>query len=247
MWKELNPLRPHKEEIKMRKRSKKYVEAVNKVDRTKMYSKEEAIKLVKETSTSSFDGSIEVAIRLNLDTKKADQQLRGAIVLPKGTGKDKKVLVIARGPKAQEARDAGADFVGDTDMLEKIEKENWFEFDTMVATPDMMPLLGKLGRVLGPKGLMPNPKTGTVTMDVAKAVEEVKAGKVEYRTDSFGNVHGVIGKASISQEDLLANLDAFVAQILRVKPATLKGEYVKNISIASTMGPGIKIENNFDK
>ena len=247
MWKELNPLRPHKEEIKMRKRSKKYVEAVNKVDRTKMYSKEEAIKLVKETSTSSFDGSIEVAIRLNLDTKKADQQLRGAIVLPKGTGKDKKVLVIARGPKAQEARDAGADFVGDTDMLEKIEKENWFEFDTMVATPDMMPLLGKLGRVLGPKGLMPNPKTGTVTMDVAKAVEEVKAGKVEYRTDSFGNVHGVIGKASFSEEDLLANLDAFVAQILRVKPATLKGDYIKNISIASTMGPGIKVDNTFDK
>ena len=231
----------------MRKRSKKYVEAVNKVDRTKMYSKEEAIKLVKETSTSSFDGSIEVAIRLNLDTKKADQQLRGAIVLPKGTGKNLKVLVIARGPKAQEARDAGADYVGDTDMLEKIEKENWFDFDTMVATPDMMPLLGKLGRVLGPKGLMPNPKTGTVTMDVAKAVEEVKAGKVEYRTDSFGNVHGVIGKASFSEEDLLANLDAFVAQILRVKPATLKGDYVKNISIASTMGPGIKIENTFDK
>ena len=231
----------------MRKRSKKYIEAINKVDRTKMYSKEEAVKLVKETSTSSFDGSIEVAIRLNLDTKKADQQLRGAIVLPKGTGTDKKVLVIARGPKAQEARDAGADFVGDTDLLEKIEKENWFEFDTMVATPDMMPLLGKLGRVLGPKGLMPNPKTGTVTMDVRKAVEEVKAGKVEYRTDSFGNVHGVIGKASFSEEDLLANLEAFVAQILRVKPATLKGEYVKNISIASTMGPGIKIENTFDK
>ena len=231
----------------MRKRSKKYIEAINKVDRTKMYSKEEAVKLVKETSTSSFDGSIEVAIRLNLDTKKADQQLRGAIVLPKGTGKDKKVLVIARGPKAQEARDAGADFVGDTDRLEKIEKENWFEFDTMVATPDMMPLLGKLGRVLGPQGLMPNPKTGTVTMDVAKAVEEVKAGKVEYRTDSFGNVHGVIGKASFSEEDLLANLDAFVAQILRVKPATLKGDYIKNISIASTMGPGIKVDNTFDK
>ena len=231
----------------MRKRSKKYIEAVNKIDRTKMYSKEEAVKLVKETSTSSFDGSIEVAIRLNLDTKKADQQLRGAIVLPKGTGKNLRVLVIARGPKVQEARDAGADYVGDTDMLEKIEKENWFDFDTMVATPDMMPLLGKLGRVLGPKGLMPNPKTGTVTMDVAKAVEEVKAGKVEYRTDSFGNVHGVIGKASFSEEDLLANLDAFVAQILRVKPATLKGDYVKNISIASTMGPGIKIENTFDK
>ena len=231
----------------MKKRSKKYVEAINKIDRTKAYSKEEAVKLVKETSISSFDGSVEIAMRLNLDTKKADQQLRGAIVLPKGTGKTQRVLVIARGPKAQEAKDAGADFVGDTDMLEKIEKENWFEFDTMVATPDMMPLLGKLGKVLGPKGLMPNPKTGTVTMDVAKAVEEVKAGKVEYRTDSYGNVHGVIGKASFSEEDLLANLDAFVAQILRVKPASLKGDYVKNITIASTMGPGIKIENNFDK
>ena len=231
----------------MKKRSKKYVEAVNKVDRTKTYSKEEAVKLVKETSISSFDGSVEIAMRLNLDTKKADQQLRGAIVLPKGTGKTQRVLVIARGPKAQEAKDAGADFVGDTDMLEKIEKENWFEFDTMVATPDMMPLLGKLGKVLGPKGLMPNPKTGTVTMDVQKAVEEVKAGKVEYRTDSFGNVHGIIGKASFSEEDLLANLEAFVAQILRVKPATAKGDYIKNITIASTMGPGIKVENSFDK
>ena len=231
----------------MKKRSKKYVEALSKFDKSNIYTKEEAVKLVKETSTSSFDGSIEIAMRLNLDTKKADQQLRGAIVLPKGTGKTNRVLVVARGPKAAEAKEAGADFVGDTDILEKIEKENWFEFDTMIATPDMMPLLGKLGKVLGPKGLMPNPKTGTVTMDVARAVEEVKAGKVEYRTDSFGNVHGVIGKASFSEEDLLANLDAFVAQILRVKPATLKGEYVKNISIASTMGPGIKIENNFDK
>ena len=156
----------------MKKRSKKYTEVLSKIDKTKAYAKEEAVKLVKETSISSFDGSIEVAMRLNLDTKKADQQLRGAIVLPKGTGKTKKVLVIARGPKAQEAKDAGADYVGDTDMLEKIEKENWFDFDTMIATPDMMPLLGKLGRVLGPKGLMPNPKTGTVTMDVKKAVEE---------------------------------------------------------------------------
>ena len=231
----------------MKKRSKKYTEAVSKIEKNKLYSKEEAVKLVKETSTSSFDGSVEVAMRLNLDTKKADQQLRGAITLPKGTGKVNRVLVIARGPKAQEAKDAGADFVGDVDMLEKIEKENWFEFDTMVATPDMMPLLGKLGRVLGPKGLMPNPKTGTVTMDVAKAVEEVKAGRVEYRTDSFGNVHGVIGKVSFSEEDLLANLNAFVSTIIKVKPATAKGEYIKNISIASTMGPGIKVENNFDK
>ena len=231
----------------MRKRGKKYTEALSKMEKNKVYTKEEAVKLVKETSTTSFDGSVEVALRLNLDTKKADQQLRGAIVLPKGTGKTNRVLVVAKGPKAAEAKEAGADFVGDTDILEKIEKENWFEFDTMIATPDMMPLLGKLGKVLGPKGLMPNPKTGTVTLDVKKAVEEVKAGRVEYRTDSFGNVHGVIGKVSFSEADLLANLDAFVSQMLRIKPATVKGEYIKNISISSTMGPGIKVENNFDK
>ena len=229
----------------MKKRSKKYTEALSKIDKSKMYTKEEAVKLVKETSISSFDGSVEIAMRLNLDTKKADQQLRGAIVLPKGTGKTKKVLVIARGPKAQEAKDAGADYVGDTDMLEKIEKENWFDFDTIIATPDMMPLLGKLGRVLGPKGLMPNPKTGTVTMDVGKAVEEVKAGRVEYRTDSYGIIHSIIGKVSFSEDDLLANLEAFVGQIIRIKPVTVKGDYIKSISISSTMGPGIKIENNF--
>ena len=231
----------------MKKRSKKYTEAMSKVERNKAYTKEEAVKLVKETSTSSFDGTVEVAIRLNIDTKKADQQLRGAIVLPKGTGKTTKVLVIAKGEKANQAKEAGADYVGDTDMLEKIEKENWFDFDTMIATPDMMPLLGKLGRVLGPKGLMPNPKTGTVTLDVAKAVQEVKAGRVEYRADSFGIIHGVIGKVSFSEEDLMENLNAFVSAILRVKPATVKGDYVKSISIASTMGPGIKVENNFDK
>ena len=231
----------------MKKRSKKYTEALSKIEKGKVYTKEEAIKLVKETSISSFDGSVEIAMRLNLDTKKADQQLRGAIVLPKGTGKTQRVLVIARGPKAKEAQDAGADYVGDVDLLEKIEKENWFEFDTMIATPDMMPLLGKLGRVLGPKGLMPNPKTGTVTLDIAKAVDEVKAGRVEYRTDSFGNIHGVIGKVSFSEEDLLANMDAFVSQILRIKPATVKGDYIKNISVSSSMGPGIKVEINFDK
>ena len=231
----------------MKKRSKKYTEAMSKVERNKVYTKEEAVKLVKETSTSSFDGTVEIAMRLNIDTKKADQQLRGAIVLPKGTGKTTKVLVIAKGEKATQAKEAGADYVGDVDMLEKIEKENWFDFDTMIATPDMMPLLGKLGRVLGPKGLMPNSKTGTVTLDVAKAVSEVKAGRVEYRADSFGIVHGVIGKVSFSEEDLMENLNAFVSAILRVKPATVKGDYVKSISIASTMGPGIKVENNFDK
>ena len=229
------------------KRSKKYTEALSKIEKNKVYSKEEAVKLVKETSISSFDGSVDVAIRLNLDTKKADQQLRGAIVLPKGTGKTAKVLVIAKGPKATEAKEAGADYVGDTDMLDKIEKENWFDFDTIIATPDIMPALGKLGKVLGPKGLMPNPKTGTVTMDVKKAVEDVKSGKVEYRTDTFGIIHSVIGKVSFSEEDLLANLNAFVSTILKVKPASVKGDYVKSISISSTMGPGIKVENNFDK
>ena len=229
------------------KRSKKYTEALSKIEKTKVYSKEEAVKLVKETSISSFDGSVEIAMRLNLDTKKADQQLRGAIVLPKGTGKTAKVLVIAKGPKATEAKEAGADYVGDTDMLDKIEKENWFDFDTIIATPDMMPALGKLGKVLGPKGLMPNPKTGTVTMDVKKAVEDVKSGKVEYRTDSFGIIHSIIGKVSFSEEDLLANLNAFVSTILKIKPASVKGDYVKSISISSTMGPGIKVENNFDK
>ena len=231
----------------MKKRSKKYTEAFSKIEKGKVYSKEEAVKLVKETSTSKFDGSVEIAMRLNLDTKKADQQLRGAIVLPKGTGKSVRVLVIAKGENAKKAQAAGADYVGDIDMIEKIEKENWFEFDTMIATPDMMPLLGKIGRVLGPRGLMPNPKTGTVTLDVEKAISEVKAGRVEYRTDSYGNVHGIIGKVSFSEEDLLENLEAFVKTILKVKPTTAKGEYVKNISISSTMGPGIKVENSFDK
>ncbi len=231
----------------MKKRGKKYTEAISKLEKNKVYSKEEAIKLVKETSISSFDASVEVAMRLNLDTKKADQQLRGAIVLPKGTGKTNRVLVIAKGDKANQAREAGADYVGDVDMLEKIEKDNWFDFDTMIATPDMMPLLGKLGKILGPKGLMPNPKTGTVTVDVAKAVNEVKAGRVEYRTDSYGNIHGVIGKTSFSDEDLLLNLNAFVSHIIKLRPASVKGDYVKNISISSTMGPGIKVENSFDK
>lgn len=230
------------------KKSKKYVEASKKVEKTKAYTLEEAVKLVKETSITNFDSSVEIAIRLNLDTKKADQQLRGAIVLPNGTGKTKKVLVIARGDNAKKAVEAGADFVGDTDMLEKIEKENWFGFDVMIATPDMMPLLGKLGRVLGPKGLMPNPKTGTVTTDVEKAVKDVKAGRVEYRTDSFGNIHGIIGNTTFTEEALLENLNAFVAVLLKVKPATVKGDYIKNVSISTTMGPGIKIAiNSFDK
>ena len=232
----------------MKKRSKKYVEALAKVEKGKAYTVDEAVKLVKETSTTKFDGSVEVAIRLNVDTKKADQQLRGAIVLPKGTGKTTRVIVIAKGEAATKAKEAGADYVGDVDLLQKIEKENWFDFDTMIATPDMMPLLGKLGRVLGPKGLMPKPKTGTVTMDPAKAVADAKAGRVEYRTDSFGNVHAVIGKVSFSEEDLKENLNAFVSTIMKIRPASVKGDYVKNIAITSTMGPGIKISlNSFDK
>ena len=230
------------------KKGKKYLEVSNKVDKSKLYSLDEAVKLVKETSISKFDGSVEIAMRLNLDTRKSDQQLRGAIVLPSGTGKEKKVLVIAKGDKANEAKEAGADFVGDIDILEKIEKENWLDFDVMIATPDMMPLLGKLGKILGPKGLMPNPKTGTVTVDVKKAISDVKKGRVEYKTDSYGNVHALVGKVSFTEEQLLNNIKAFVSIILKSKPSVVKGIYVKNVSIASTMGPGIKIDiNSFDK
>ena len=230
------------------KKGKKYVEVSKQLEKNKLYSKEEAIKLVKSTSVTKFDSSVELALRLNLDTKKADQQLRGAFVLPKGTGKTKKVLVIAKGDQAKAAEAAGADYVGDIDMLEKIEKENWFDFDTMIATPDMMPALGKLGKVLGPKGLMPNPKTGTVTTDTKKAVEEVKKGRIEYRTYSFGNVHTIIGKVSFDETKLLENLNAFVSLIIKTKPAVVKGAYIKGITISSTMGPGIKINiNDFDK
>ena len=230
------------------KKGKKYLEVLSKVDRTKQYTLDEAVKLVKETSISKFDGSVEIAMRLNLDTRKSDQQLRGAIVLPNGTGKEKKVLVVAKGDYAKAAKDAGADFVGDADILEKIEKENWLDFDVMIATPDMMPLLGKLGKVLGPKGLMPNPKTGTVTTDVAKAISDVKKGRVEYRTDSYGNVHGIVGKVSFTEEQLKENIKAFVAVILKSKPSVVKGIFVKNVSLSTTMGPGIKLDiNSFDK
>ena len=224
-------------------KSKKYTAASALVERNKLYTKEEAIDLVKKTSTTKFDASVEIAMRLNLDTKKADQQLRGALVLPNGTGKTKTVLVIAKGDAAKAAKEAGADFVGDADMLEKIEKENWFGFD-VIATPDMMPALGKIGKILGPKGLMPNPKTGTVTTDTAKAVAEVKKGRVEYRTDSYGNVHAIIGKVSFDNKKLIENLDASVSLILKSKPAVVKGKYVKNISVSTTMGPGVKIDSN---
>ena len=224
------------------KRGKKYLEAASKIEKGKAYSIEEAVKLLKETKTANFDESVELVLRLNLDTKKADQQLRGATVLPNGIGKTKRVLVIARGAKATEAKEAGADYVGDLDMIEKIEKENWFDFDTMIATPDMMPTLGKIGRVLGPRGLMPNPKTGTVTMDVKKAVEDVKKGRVEYRTDSYGNIAVLVGKVSFDDEKLVENIKSFVSLINKTKPSAVKGKYMLNISIASTMGPGIKVD-----
>lgn len=231
----------------MRKLGKKYVEASKKVEKNTLYTKEEAIKLVKETSYTSFDGTVEVALNLNLDTKKADQQLRGSMVLPNGTGKTKKVLVIAKGEAAEAARAAGADYVGDTDMIDKIQKENWFDYDVIVAAPDMMAQLGKIGRVLGPKGLMPNPKTGTVTMDTKKAVEDIKKGMVSYKTDSYGNVHIVIGKTSFDDAKLIENLEYVVATIMKAKPSVVKGKYINNISVSSTMGPGIKIDkNSFD-
>ena len=231
----------------MSKAGKKFVEASKKVDRNKLYTKEEAISLVKETSITKFDSTVEVALKLNLDTKKANEQLRGSLVLPNGTGKTKKVLVIAKGDAAKEAKDAGADYVGDDDMIEKIQKENWFDYDVIVATPDMMAALGKIGRVLGPKGLMPNPKTGTVTPNVSKAVTDIKKGMVEYKTDTYGNVHVAFGKVSFTEKQLLENLNFIVSTIIKVKPQTVKGIYIENISISSTMGPGIKVDkNSFD-
>ncbi len=232
----------------MRKLGKKYVEASNKVEKNKAYGVEEAVKLVKETSITKFDSSVEVAMNLNIDTKKSDQQLRGSIVLPNGTGKSKKILVLAKGAAAAEAKEAGADFVGDTDLIDKIANENWFDYDTIVATPEMMPALGKIGKVLGPKGLMPNPKTGTVTTTPAKTVTDIKKGMVEYRADSLGNVHGIIGKVSFDEKALSENLTYFINTIIKPKPTTVKGKFVKSISICTTMGPGIKIDlNSFDK
>ena len=227
----------------MRKKGKKYVQALELIEKGKAYTKEEAIELVKKTSTSKFDGSVEVAMNLNLDTKKTDQQLRGAIVLPNGTGKTKRVLVLTKNAdQAKAAKDAGADFVGEADLVDKIQKENWLDFDVIIATPEMMPMLGKLGKVLGPRGLMPNPKTGTVTTDVTKPIEDVKKGRIEYRTDSYGNVHAIIGKVSFDANKLVENLQAFVTVIVKSKPQTAKGTYIKNISVSSTMGPGVKVD-----
>ena len=232
----------------MRKLGKKYVEASKKIEKAKLYDVKEAISLVKETSTTKFDSSVEVAMHLSIDTKKSDQQLRGSIVLPNGTGKSKKILVLAKGAAAEAAKKAGADFVGEQDLIDKISNENWFDYDVIVATPEMMPALGRIGKVLGPKGLMPNPKTGTVTMDVKKAVEDIKKGRVEYRTDSYGNVATIIGKVSFDEAKLVENMDAFVSLILKAKPSSVKGTYVKNIAVSSTMGPSVKIDtNSFDK
>lgn len=224
----------------MAKRGKSYAAALAKVDRIKNYPIAEAIALAKELSFTKFDSTMELVFRLNVNPKHADQQIRGAMVLPNGTGNSQKVLVITQGPKEQEANDAGADFVGGADMIEKI-KGGWFEFDIIVATPDMMAELGKIGKILGPKGLMPNPKTGTVTMEVAKAVEEIKKGKVQYRVDKEGNVHVMIGKVSFADEKLIENFQAIYDVILKARPATVKGVYVKNLVLSTTMGPGIHV------
>lgn len=225
----------------MAKRGKKYQAALEKFDQNSTFSIEEAIKLAKETHVANFDASVEVAFRLGIDTRKNDQQIRGALVLPHGTGKSQRVLVFAKGDKAKEAEAAGADFVGEAELAQKI-NGGWFDFDVIVATPDMMGEVGKLGRVLGPKGLMPNPKTGTVTMDVTKAVQEIKAGKVEYRAEKAGIIHVGIGKVSFSEEQLVENFKAIHEALEKAKPASSKGIYFKSVTVSSTMGPGITLD-----
>lgn len=227
----------------MAKKGKQYLAALEKVEAEKLYTVEEAVALIKETSFAKFDETVEVAYRLGVDPKKADQQIRGAVVLPNGTGKTQKVLVFAKGDKAKEAEAAGADYVGEGELVQKI-NGGWFDFDVVVATPDMMAEVGRLGRVLGPKGLMPNPKTGTVTMDVTKAINEIKAGKVTYRVDKAGNVHAPIGKVSFDTAKLIENFTTINDTMLKVKPSTAKGQYIKNVSITSTFGPGVKVDVN---
>ena len=221
------------------KYSKKYRNVVGLIDSNKLYSIEEAVALVKKTNVVKFDATIDISFRLNIDPRQADQQVRGTLILPHGNGKTKKVLAITN--KVQEALDAGAEFAGGKEMLEKIQKENWFAYDIIVATPDMMGEIGKLGRLLGPKGLMPNPKTGTVSMDIAKAISEIKAGKVEYRTDKEGNIHVSIAKVSFEDAKVIDNLTAICDTIIKVKPSAVKGTYVKNAVLHTTMGPGVKI------
>jgi large subunit ribosomal protein L1 len=220
---------------------KNYIESAKLVDKSVLYSSVEALELAVKTSKAKFDETIELAVRLGVDPRHADQQVRGAVVLPHGTGKSVKVLVFAKGEKAKEAEAAGAEFVGAEDLVDKIQKENWFDYDVVVATPDMMGVVGRLGRVLGPKGLMPNPKSGTVTFDVARAIAEIKAGKVEYRVDKTAIVHVPIGKRSFGSEKLAVNYHAMMEAIIKAKPSAAKGQYVKSISVSSTMGPGVKI------
>lgn len=223
------------------KRGKKYVEAAKLVDRSVQYDVADAIALVKKAATAKFDETVEIHIRTGCDGRHADQQIRGAVVLPNGTGKTVRVLVFAKGPKADEAQAAGADFVGAEELLPKIQNEGWLDFDVVIATPDMMGVVGRLGRILGPKGMMPNPKTGTVTMDVTKAVQDVKAGKIEYRLDKTNIIHCPIGKASFTEEKLQENFDALMAAIMKAKPAAVKGAFLKSVTLTSTMGPGVKL------
>ena len=230
----------------MKRHGRLYVEASKIVDKDKLYTPEEAVKLVKSLSKRKFDETVEIAMNLNIDTTKSDQQVRSSFTLPNGTGKTKKILVVTK-TKADEAKEAGADYVGDEDMIEKIVKENWFDFDTMVATPEMMVSLGKIGKILGPKGLMPNPKTGTVTVNVKDAIANIRKGMVEYRADSNGNVHAIVGKVSFDEDKLTENLVAFIKEVIKNKPSGVKGTFVKNISISSTMGPGVKIDLNLFK
>ncbi|HHU17703.1 MAG TPA: 50S ribosomal protein L1 [Clostridiales bacterium] len=225
----------------MPKRGKNYKESAKLIDRSIQYDVSEALGLILQTAKAKFDETVEVHIRLGVDGRHADQQVRGALVLPHGTGKTKKVLVFAKGPKASEAEAAGADYVGAEELAEKIKSENWFDFDVVVATPDMMSVVGRLGKILGPKGLMPNPKSGTVTMDVEKALQEIKAGKVEYRLDKTNIIHTPIGKVSFGKEKLADNFNALLEAVIKAKPAAAKGQYLKSVTVATTMGPGIKI------
>ena len=222
-------------------RGKKYQESAKQIDKAALYEVAEAMDLVVKTAPAKFDETVELHVKLGVDSRHADQQVRGAIVLPHGTGKTQRVLVFAKGAKADEAKAAGADYVGELDLVDKIQKENWFEFDVVVATPDMMGVVGRLGKVLGPKGLMPSPKAGTVTMDVTKAVNEIKAGKVEYRLDKTNIIHCPIGKVSFGAEKLAENFNALMGAIIKAKPAAAKGQYVKSCTVVSTMGPGIKL------
>ena len=230
-----------KEVNKMPKRGKNYKNIAAKIDKQKFYEPEEAFKIIAENPNAKFDESVELHVKLGVDGRHADQQVRGAMVLPHGTGKSVKVLVFAKGPKATEAEEAGADYVGAEEMAQKIQSENWFDFDVVVATPDMMGVVGRLGRVLGPKGLMPNPKSGTVTMDVAKALADIKAGKVEYRLDKTNIIHAAIGKVSFGEQKLEENFNALMDAIVKAKPAAAKGQYLKSVSVSTTMGPGIKV------